>query len=194
VVYRTCLENRSAARHREFESHPLRMRRDRLYKRGNQTYFRVNKAFNIKPSVEFIDGTYELIFSVQNEMTPTGLLVIFSIVSKNTQAPYFIGRWDQLQEVVDVDIENTDSKSVRAFRSSKNGFRGHRPQRISKDTRTFLVDIAIPSGSIFRGALTFNIGWGVEMPETLTVVDFVETDVRKNTFWARVKNFFKVQI
>lgn len=27
MVYRTCLENRSAARHREFESHPLRMKK-----------------------------------------------------------------------------------------------------------------------------------------------------------------------
>ena len=26
MVYRTCLENKSAARHREFESHPLRMK------------------------------------------------------------------------------------------------------------------------------------------------------------------------
>jgi hypothetical protein len=167
------------------------MRPERLYRRGDQTYFRVNKAYNVKPDIEFIEEGYELITKNQSEITKTGLLTIFSLIPKNNGNPSFVGRWDQLQEVIDVDILNVEEQHVRAFRSAKHGFRGHRPQRISQDPRTFLVDISLPSGAVFKGTFTLNIGWGVQMPETLQVMDFVETAPGKGGFLSRMVGLFR---
>lgn len=167
------------------------MRPDRLYKRGDQAYFRVNRAFNVRSTTEFINDDYEIIFSGETEISRTGLLAIFSLIPKKNRSPRFIGRWDQTQEVIDVDIENIDEKSMRAFKATKNGFVGHRSTRISQDPRTFLVDISLPSGPIFRGTFTLNIGWGLEMSETLEVIDFVETVPGRNGLLARVRDLFK---
>lgn len=124
-----------------------------------ENVFRVNTIFNVHIEKTYLHPEYNLLTDT-NEMTDTGLMVVFKLESENPALPSFAGRWDHKQGVLDIDIFKVDSKTVTNFRAGKNNYDGHHPLLTSESPRLFAVDIKIPKGKVLRGAMTFNIGHG----------------------------------
>ncbi len=136
------------------------MERKNVYKdEEGQNIFRVNTIFNVHIEKTYLHHEYNIIADT-NEMTDTGLMVVFKLESKNLTLPSFVGRWDHKQGVLDIDIFKVDSKAVANFRANKNNYGGHHPLLISESPRLFTIDIKIPEGRILEGTMTFNIGHG----------------------------------
>lgn len=114
-----------------------------MFKNENEeNIFRVTSTFNPKFEIEFLHEDYS-INSGKRNMTETGYMVVFELDSRST-SPRFIGRWDQNEELLDVDILGVDKKAVSDFRAGKNGYYGHHPLRISESPRLFQIEINIP--------------------------------------------------
>lgn len=136
------------------------MDKKNVYKDSNgRNIFLVNTIFNIRIKKSYMHSAYDLIADT-NEMTDTGLMVVFKLQSQNTDLPSFSGRWDQKQGVLDIDISKADSKTITDFRAGKNGYNGHHPSLASESPRIFSIDIQIPNEKILNGTMTFNIGHG----------------------------------
>lgn len=83
-------------------------------------------VFNVRIEKIYIHPEYDLIADT-NEMTNTGLMIVFKLESKNPDLSSFAGRWDQKQGVLDIGIFKVDGKAVANFRAEKNGYGGHHP-------------------------------------------------------------------
>lgn len=136
------------------------MDKKNLYKnKDGSDIFQVNTIFNVHIDKTYLHPEYNIIADM-NEMTDTGLMVVFKLESGNPTLPSFIGRWDHKQGVLDIDIFKVDSKAVTNFRADKNNYGGHHPLLISESPRLFEIDIKMPEGKILEGTITFNIGHG----------------------------------
>jgi hypothetical protein len=136
------------------------MERKNLFKKDGQNIFRVNRIFNTKITTFHLHPDYGLDISGINEMTKTGLIIIFALKPKIAELPSFVGRWDQVKSVVDIDIREVECGVQNLFKSEKNGYSGHHPQVISESPRLFAINIKTPGQNIFQGNLTFNINHG----------------------------------
>ncbi|MCE9585617.1 hypothetical protein K8Q94_03295 [Candidatus Nomurabacteria bacterium] len=136
------------------------MNKKNVYKdKDGRDIFQVNTIFNVRIEKTYLHPEYDLTADT-NEMTDTGLMIVFKLESKNTTLPSFVGRWDHKQGVLDIDIFKVSRKIVTDFRAGKNNYGGHHPLLISESPRLFAIDINIPKGKIIEGAMTFNIGHG----------------------------------
>jgi len=136
------------------------MNNKNVYKDNNgQNIFQVNTIFNVQIEKIYIHPEYNLVTDT-NEMTDTGLMIVFKLESKNHNLPLFAGRWDQKQGVLDIDIFKVDNKAVTNFRAGKNGYNDHHPLLKLESPRLFEIDIKIPDEKILEGTMTFNIGHG----------------------------------
>lgn len=132
-----------------------------IYKRKGGNIFRHNKIFNAKINTQELNENYELSVPEINELSETGLLTIFKIHPRsNKEMPSFSGRWDEKQNMLDMDILNVTDKISTLFKAGKDGYFGHHPIRISESPRLFQVIIKIPEHDIFNGEVTFNINMG----------------------------------
>jgi hypothetical protein len=87
----------------------------------------------------------------------TGALQIFKVIRKSGTGPYFIGRWDQKAEKLDIDMSGASHEEVRKFTGSKGGYSGHHTNRTKDpDRRVFDVRITIRGRVIFDGAVSFS--------------------------------------
>jgi len=136
------------------------MDKEKVYKNeSGRDVFRVNSSFNVKVEKEFLHAEYSM-KTDKSEMTETGHLVVFELKTDNKALPYFVGRWDQKEELLDIDILGIDKKAVSNFRAEKNGYSGHHPELILESPRLFQIEINIPECKIMKGNMTFNINHG----------------------------------
>jgi hypothetical protein len=132
---------------------------------------RVSKVSNLVITPKYIDPEYRHQPSACVE-TETGYLEILTIVPKNGSDPYFIGRWDQKPEKLDLDIHRAPSKSaVGHFRNSRNGYKGHHTDRSpNREQRIFEVLIEVPGRVIFDGEVSFSNTYEKFMAEQVHAV------------------------
>jgi hypothetical protein len=136
------------------------MHKDNVFKRKGDNIFRVVEIKNLKIE-NYIHPDYEIKTESLGKLGETGLVLVFQIISiLDDKEPYFIARWDQNFETLDIDIKNVDNNIQALFNAEKDGYVGHHPVRILKETRTYDVDIQLPGKSIFRGNVTFNLAHG----------------------------------
>jgi hypothetical protein len=112
----------------------------------------VSKVSNLQHSALRVNPDYffEPCDGVRSE---TGKLEIFKLVSKARAGPYFVGRWDQKKECLDIDMRCASKNAIKAFKKGA----GHHPNRSSDpNTRTFEFKIDTPRvGFVFEGSVSF---------------------------------------
>jgi hypothetical protein len=136
------------------------MNKDEVYKNEEgQNIFRVNSTFNPKFDITFMHPEY-CVNTGKRQMTKTGFMVVFELKTENKTLPTFLGRWDEKEQLLDIDILGVDKKSTSDFRAEKNGYSGHHPKHISESPRLFQIEINIPECEIMKGNITFNVNHG----------------------------------
>jgi hypothetical protein len=108
----------------------------------------------------------------------TGHLPVFSLVPNEAKNPTFTARIDdgvrgrRRMPDLDIDIEGVNAKIERDFKANRNGYSGHHSDRSPNQTeRMFEVEIVTPSGTIFRGEVSFKahfvmiVGAGTRKPK-----------------------------
>ena len=112
----------------------------------------VSKVTNLQHSAVRVNPDYifEPCDGVRSE---TGKLEIFKLVPKAGAGPYFVGRWDQKKECLDIDMRRASKTAIKAFKKGA----GHHPNRSSDpNTRTFEFTIDTPPvGFVFEGSVSF---------------------------------------
>jgi hypothetical protein len=89
-------------------------------------------------------------------LSKTGHLKILKVVPKSGEGPYFIARWDQKPEHLDVDMHGASPSAIRKFKNNKDGYSGHHTSRTADpDKRIFDIQIQTPAGMIFDGTVSF---------------------------------------
>lgn len=128
---------------------------------GNlQNTFRDKKVFNLKINKELLNSNYSLSYNDDNDLSETGLVELFIIKSNNPDFPYFKARWDQWDDMVDVDIKNVSKKVSQSFKKWEDWYLWHHSRKIIDPSRTYFIEIKTPEKDIFKGTITFNIGKG----------------------------------
>ncbi|HNY36224.1 MAG TPA: hypothetical protein PLD14_00990 [Candidatus Pacearchaeota archaeon] len=117
----------------------------------------VDKAFNIKIETQYLHPEYLINSEKQEFIGTTGLLKIFELTSPNSLKPFFWGRWDPKEKVMDIDIYNTNNNTKKYFKNNKKNCRGHHPELIDIVNRTFKVSISILGENIYQGLVFFSI-------------------------------------
>lgn len=119
----------------------------------------VDKTFNIKIEEQYINSEYAIVIDSERQeiIGATGLLKVFELKSSSPEKPFFWGRWDPKAQVMDIDIYNADSNTIKYFRGNKKDCGGHHPDLIDENNRTFKVSIVISGENIFQGLVFFNI-------------------------------------
>lgn len=118
----------------------------------------VDKAFNIKIETESIHPKYIIDSKNQELIGDTKLLKLFELKPLNhINGPLFRGRWDEKNQLMDIDIENANKTLQKSFKNSKNDCTGHHPELINEIERTFKVLIIIKGEKIYEGLVFFNI-------------------------------------
>lgn len=135
------------------------MHKKQVFVKNGVNIFRVDKVANQKVEVTHLHPDYA--FGILGSgLTETGLLEIFKLEPKNPALPYFVGRWDQSVETLDIDIFNAGSRISDYFRSERGGYTGHHPLRTSDSERKYSVKISLPDMLIFDGFISFNTNHG----------------------------------
>jgi len=152
--------------------------------------FKVDKAFNIDIEEQYRNPEYELFVEKESTIAQNGLLQVFTLKSKDQSLPRFVGRWDQNKEVIDIDMyDRGRTKPSLDFKKGTPGYSGHHPKRISKDIRTFQVSVEIPNVVIYTGLITFNINWGVDLFEQVSLQATLSHFTQRRTWWKRLFGF-----
>ena len=122
---------------------------------------RNGKAFKtneVKVNIDYIDARYELFIYPRNKITPTGLLTVGELKTKDKPLPEFLFRWDEKDDNLDVDINNVSRDKKRKFEHGQGGYGGHHPKRIPDEkNKIFGVDIKIPDFQVFKGKISFGL-------------------------------------
>jgi hypothetical protein len=117
---------------------------------------RVNHVADLHANTKTIHSNYKLELS-QGIITETGELRLFKISPISGTGPSFVGRWDQKDEKVDVDIHGVTNDVATKFNDQKDGYAGHRSEKYFEgDKRLFGVKITIPNELIFDGWFSFT--------------------------------------
>ena len=61
----------------------------------------------------------------------TGKLELLKVVPKSGEGPFFMARWDQKAEHLDIDMKNAANSAIRSFKKNRHGYRGHHTMRAS---------------------------------------------------------------
>jgi hypothetical protein len=87
----------------------------------------------------------------------TGKLELLKVVPKSGDGPYFIARWDQGPEHLDIDMHGASNSATRKFKNIKDGYSGHHTCRTTDpDKRLFDINIQTPLATIFEGTISFS--------------------------------------
>lgn len=114
-----------------------------------------------------LDARYSLDTNDLATVTPTGLLLLFVLFPKNEELPWFKARWDEDDDSVDVDIGGVDARVKKLFYRGATRHKGHHSRRIPGDSRSFLIDIALPGLTVCNGTLSFSLLRGISLGGTL---------------------------
>ncbi len=136
---------------------------------------KVEKAFNIAPTVGHLDGGYDFQFQKQVHTTDQGWLLIAELKPKVTSLPSFQIRWDQKGDHLNADIQRVSKKEESWFHGGKHGYSGHKGVKVPGIDRASAFDIWIPGRQVFKGHFDFNLvhdmamGANLELTATATV-------------------------
>lgn len=93
----------------------------------------------------------------EGKLGETGKLEVLKVVPNSGNGPYFVARWDQKPEHLDIDMKNAPNSAIRSFKQNRRGYRGHHTKRAAKpNQRVFDVKIETPDGVIFDGTVSFS--------------------------------------
>jgi hypothetical protein len=89
-------------------------------------------------------------------LSETGKLEVLKVVPKSGDGPYFIARWDQRGEHVDIDMHGAPKSAIKKFKANEGGYSGHRTRRTAVQSgRCYKIEIKTPRGMIFQGTVSF---------------------------------------
>jgi hypothetical protein len=156
---------------------------------------------NLQITTRHLDPDYHV---VTYDLTrgETGLLPVFSLVSRTTEKPSFKARVDdgspgnRRQPELDIDIEGVNTAIERDFKANRNGYIGHHTNRSpNPDQRIYEVEIATPTGKVFDGDVSFNamfsVGVTMSVTSTLTVDATVIRAIRFRQLCVRLTQGFQ---
>jgi hypothetical protein len=87
---------------------------------------------------------------------------VLKVASKSGDGPYFIARWDQRPEHLDIDMHGAPKSAIKKFKANEGGYSGHHTSRpTDPDKRLFGIEIQTPRGSIFDGTVSFSLTYEV---------------------------------
>ena len=90
-------------------------------------------------------------------LSDTGQLEVLKVVRKSGDGPYFIARWDQRPQSLDIDMFGATESENRDFKAGKGGYSGHHPsQTANQNGRCFDVFIQTPLATIFEGTVCLS--------------------------------------
>ena len=108
--------------------------------------------------IDFLDSEYSPQLFSDNEIAPTGQLLICKLSPKNACDPEFVFRWDEQKDTMDIDIRQVTKKMEQEFKEDKNGFSGHHPKRLIKtDGRFFEICLKVPQKVVFKGTVEVTL-------------------------------------
>jgi hypothetical protein len=125
---------------------------NQINKRG-----RVSHISNLEVSPTVIHPDYKS-EPCDGILSETGKLEILKLVPKSGDGPYFIARWDQRTERVDIDMHGASRSAIRKFKNEREGYSGHHTRRTADpDKRVFDIQVQMPPlGTIFDGTVSFS--------------------------------------
>lgn len=129
--------------------------RDELVEKDKYARVRLrpNRAERIELEKKFIHSSYDLEHDESADAGETGLLTLFRLKSTEAALPDFAARWDVRANAIDIDLLRPEA-CRKLFKGGKDGYRGHHSTDLSHGR--YEIDIAIPSGLVFRGVLEFE--------------------------------------
>jgi hypothetical protein len=152
---------------------------------------------NLRISTNFLDPDYEII-DEDLMLGETRLLKVFSLLPKTSGKPSFHARVDDgspdkpKQPELDIDIKGVPAAIVGDFKAGRNGYKGHHNDRSPNRTeRIFDVEIAIPTGSVFKGEVFFNAAFSVAINIGVSSSFEATATVTRATRLERLLNFLK---
>jgi hypothetical protein len=117
---------------------------------------RVSKVSNLEVNSTLIHPDYKS-EPCDGILSETGKLEVLKIVPKSGDGPYFIARWDQGPEHLDIDMRGASNSTIRKFKKDKDGYSGHHTSRTTDpEKRLFDITIRTPLGTIFDGTVSFS--------------------------------------
>jgi hypothetical protein len=118
---------------------------------------RASKVSNLKVVSTFIHPDYKA-EPCDGILSETGRLEILKVFPKSGDGPYFIARWDQRPEHLDIDMHGAPKSGIKKFKANKGGYSGHHTSRPSDpDKRIFDIKILTPLGTTFDGSVSFSL-------------------------------------
>ena len=129
-------------------------RKQKIQKLSNQD--KVSKISDLHLEIKYIDPRYKL-EPCDGIIGETGKLEVLKLVADLIKEPYFVARWDQRAEHLDIDMKNATKVAVRKFKNGIDGYAGHHTDRtINPKRRVFEINIGIPERAIFHGEVSFS--------------------------------------
>jgi len=116
----------------------------------------VARIDNLKVVTNSIHANYQLVpcDGIRGE---TGSLEVLKLVPKTGSGPYFVARWDQPPEELDIDIRGAPKNVINDLKHDRGGYSGHHTNRSTEpDKRVFDVRIVAPQGVVFDGRVSFS--------------------------------------
>jgi hypothetical protein len=133
-----------------------RVDRQQKINQTNTRSGRVSKVSNLEVNPTLIHPDYKS-EPCDGILSDTGKLEILKVVPKSGEGPYFIARWDQGPEHLDIDMRGASNSATRKFKKDKDGYSGHHTSRtVDPDKRLFDIKIRTPLGTIFDGTVSFS--------------------------------------
>jgi len=143
---------------------------------------KARKPLKVEVSTGYLNSDYRLQLCSDHSIGNTGLLVIFRLTTKSSKPPEFIGRWDEKDNSLDVDILGVDKAEKSRFKRGEVGCSDHHPtMRITSNRagRTFHVNIQYRCTLIFDGVVCFGLHRELELATKCTTVASVSAKLIK---------------
>lgn len=125
--------------------------------RGRDSEEKVAGAFKVKVETGTLSEAYDLEHDAESATSQEGFLAIAKLKPKKTSLPAFTLRWDHKDSHLNVDIGGVSERERKWFKKSQKGYKGHMSERSVYEGRSFDVEIAIPSMTVFAGRVSFNL-------------------------------------
>jgi hypothetical protein len=132
--------------------------------------------------ISYLNKNYELVICEGENIGDTGLLIIFRIRAKHESLPDFLGRWDEKDNRLDIDICKVDKDEKKRFERGIGEYSGHHPEVICETDRKFNINIIARNINIFEGILSFGLYRQLDIHDSLSLIDTIGNKVRN---WAK---------
>ncbi len=141
-------------------------------KKLQQKISKVVSTRGVRIEQHYLAPDYEVSLMQKGTLSNTGLLRSLEITSKSEASPSFLGRWDDADTALDIDLVSPDPAERDSFRHCRDGSSGHHTARATvTDRREYLVNIVYRHKPIFEGIVQLSL----DVEEGLTIA--VQTGV-----------------